>query len=99
MESSPPNRAVTSEMHSALFAVGACFGVLRAVAQARRLREQPDPMIADLLRQSSEVRAAGDDDAHVLDRVARAAGYLITVTAEADPAGSLKDDPGILQPP
>ncbi|MFI7487751.1 hypothetical protein ACIBXA_05135 [Micromonospora echinaurantiaca] len=67
-------RGVVSEMHAALFAIGDCFGAVGAEEPARRLRNRLNPQLEDLLEKS-----AADASLH---RVARAAAYLVAVTAE-----------------
>jgi hypothetical protein len=90
-EASAPNRSVASEMHAALFAVGDCFGVPGEGPKnrARSLRDALAPTIEDLLLRSRQAREQNPElDTNPYDRVARAAAYLITVTANADPQAS-----------
>jgi hypothetical protein len=72
----PMPRARVSELHAALFAVGDCFGVPGAEAQANTVREA----LRDVL---SELAKPGLPQALVLRRPARAAAYLLTATAQA----------------
>jgi hypothetical protein len=68
-------RAHLTEMHASLFAVGDCFGVAGAGDQARKVRERLRPILTDLA-------TAEGDRATRLRRPARAAAYLLTVTAQ-----------------
>ncbi|MFJ5543794.1 hypothetical protein [Micromonospora chalcea] len=65
-------RAVASEMHAALFAIGDCFGADGADVQAARVRAALDRDLADLFQKSRRDPS--------LYRVGRAAAYLIAVT-------------------
>jgi hypothetical protein len=87
VDEKPSSRSVMSEMHAALFAVGDCFGVRSERDKARHLREQLDSMLVDLIHRSVDARAAAGSSC-IWDPVARAAGYLVVVTAEADPQRS-----------
>ncbi|WP_152991570.1 hypothetical protein [Frankia sp. R43] len=69
-----PPRGVVSEMHAVLFACGDCFGVPGAESQARRLRGRVNGMLDELME-----RSLHNPD---LYRVARAAAYLVMVTAQ-----------------
>jgi hypothetical protein len=69
-----PPRGAISEMHAALFACGDCFGVPGAESQARRLRTALNGMLHELLARSRDMPA--------LNRVAHAATYFVTVTAQ-----------------
>jgi hypothetical protein len=71
----PPPRSHVTEMHSSLFAVGDCFGVAGAEDQAKRVRERLRPILADLASMEG-------DRADLLRRAARAAAYLLIVTAQ-----------------
>ena len=70
-----PPRAHVTEMHASLFAVGDCFGVPGAEARARSAREKLQPILEDLAGMTG-------DRALILRRPARAAAYLLTVTAQ-----------------
>jgi hypothetical protein len=71
----PPPRSHVTEVHSALFAVGDCFGVTGAEERARTARET----LRDVLTKLADM--AGDR-AKILRRAARAAAYVLTVTAQ-----------------
>jgi hypothetical protein len=70
-------RGAISEMHAALFAIGDCFGAPGAEEMATWIREEIDPTLKLLFKRSHE------EDA--LARVARAAAYVVTVTAHVAP--------------
>jgi hypothetical protein len=70
-----PTRAQVTEMHAALFAVGDCFGATGAEEQARGIREDLRGMLVELVGKTLE-------RPRELRRVARAAAYLLTVTAQ-----------------
>ena len=70
-----PPRAHVTELHSSLFAVGDCFGVAGAEEDARRIRERLRTVLTDLAGMKG-------DQALRLRRPARAAAYLLTVTAQ-----------------
>jgi hypothetical protein len=78
----PPRTRIT-EMHAALFAVGDCFGVARAQSRARNVREVLHPILTELAH-AKEPRAG------ILHRAARAAAYLLTLTAQPR-EGGVKD--------
>jgi hypothetical protein len=70
-----PTRGQITEMHAALFAVGDCFGAAGAEERARSVREGLRGMLTDLVSKTlAEERR--------FRRVARAAAYLLTVTAQ-----------------
>jgi hypothetical protein len=75
-----PSRARVSELHAALFAVGDCFGVPGAEAQAQTAREVLREILTQLVNPELP-------QALVLRRPARAAAYLLTVTAQPCSAG------------
>ena len=76
----PPPRSHVTELHASLFAVGDCFGVTGAGARAAEARDQLRPVLTDL--------ATMDGDRAVrLRRPARAAAYLLTVTAQPRAGG------------
>jgi hypothetical protein len=79
-----PPRSHVTEMHASLFAVGDCFGVAGAEARARSARDRLRPILEDLAGMT------GDPRATILRRPARAAAYLLTVTAQPR-AGGKKD--------
>jgi hypothetical protein len=70
-----PERSHVTEMHASLFAVGDCFGVAGAEGRARSARDRLRPILEDLA-QMTQPRAL------ILRRAARAAAYLLTVTAQ-----------------
>lgn len=70
-----PVRSRVTEVHASLFAVADCFGVTGAEARARSARERLRPVLVEL----ADVRGARAAD---LRRAARAAAYLLTVTAQ-----------------
>ena len=74
-----PSSSSVSEMHAALFAVGDCFGVTGAEERARDARERLRPIL-------TELATAEGDRAQILRRPARAAAYLLTVTAQPSSA-------------
>jgi hypothetical protein len=67
-------RDQVAEMHTALFAVGDCFGAPGAGSEARRIRNVLDGMLTELVDDSS------DDGSHL---IARAVAYLLAVTAQS----------------
>ena len=79
LEDQHPVRSHVSEMHAALFAVGDCFGVTGAEERARDARERLRPIL-------TELATAEGDRAQILRRPARAAAYLLTVTAQPSSA-------------
>lgn len=68
-----------TEMHASLFAVGDCLGVPGAEERARGARERLRPILEDLAGRECPRRAA------------RAAAYLLTVTAQPRGSGTGKD--------
>lgn len=70
-----PTRSRVTEVHASLFAVADCFGVTGAEARARSARERLRPVLVELADVGNA--RAGD-----LRRAARAAAYLLTVTAQ-----------------
>jgi hypothetical protein len=75
-----PPRSHVTEMHASLFAVGDCFGVAGAEEHARNARERLRPILTDLA-------TAEGNRARMLRRPARAAAYLLTVTAQPSVEG------------
>jgi len=75
-----PARAAVTEMHTTLFAVGDCFGVAGAEGRARAARER----LRDVLAALAQVEMPR---ARILRRPARAAAYLLTVTAQPSDSG------------
>lgn len=67
-------RARITELHAALLAVGDCFGVPGAEERAETARDRLAPMLTELAEPDS-------DGAQLLRRPARAAAYLLTLTA------------------
>jgi hypothetical protein len=82
-EDQVPPRSHVTEMHSSLFAVGDCFGVPGCEDRARSARTTLAPILTRLAD-------AQGDRAMILRRPARAAAYLLTVTAQ--PAHGSKPD-------
>lgn len=70
-----PTRSHVTELHASLFAVGDCFGVTGAGERAAEAREKLRPVLTDLANMEG-------DRANRLRRPARAAAYLLTVTAQ-----------------
>jgi hypothetical protein len=75
-----PPRSQVTEMHSSLFAVGDCFGAPGCGERARSARATLTPILTRLAD-------PGDDRALMLRRPARAAAYLLTVTAQPAQGG------------
>jgi hypothetical protein len=75
-----PPRARVTELHTTLFAVGDCFGVPGAEERAGTAREA----LREVLTKLAE---PDDPRAHILCRPARAAAYLLTVTAQPSTDG------------
>jgi hypothetical protein len=71
-----PPRSHVTELHASLFAVGDCFGVAGVETRARSARDRLRPILEDLAGMTEEPRAL------ILRRPARAAAYLLTVTAQ-----------------
>ena len=74
-EDQAPPRSHVTEMHSSLFAAGDCFGVPGCEERARSVRTT----LAPILTRLADARG---DRAMILRRPARAAAYLLTVTAQ-----------------
>ncbi len=70
-----PPRSHITELHSALFALGDCFGVAATEAPAKRVRERVRPILTELASMEGE-------QALILRRAARAAAYLLIFTAQ-----------------
>lgn len=70
-----PPRSHVTELHSALFAIGDCFGVVGAEDRAKKVRERLRPILIELAGMEG-------DQAQILRRVARSAAYLLIVTAQ-----------------
>jgi hypothetical protein len=70
-----PPRAHITEMHTSLFAVGDCFGAPGAEDQAKSVRDNLREILTDLA--TSE-----HDRSLILSRAARAAAYLLIVSAQ-----------------
>jgi hypothetical protein len=75
-----PPRARVTELHTTLFAIGDCFGVPGAEERARMARDALREVLAKLA-EPDEPRA------QILCRPARAAAYLLTVTAQDSAVG------------
>jgi hypothetical protein len=75
-----PPRSQVTEMHASLFAVGDCFGAPGCGERARSARATLAPILTQL---------ADPEDARALTlrRPARAAAYLLTVTAQPSQGG------------
>jgi hypothetical protein len=71
-----PARSQITEMHASLFAVGDCFGTEGSEERARDMRES----LKDVLTALARMRGT---QAGTLRRPARAAAYLLVVTAQA----------------
>lgn len=71
----PPPRAHITEMHTALFAVGDCFGAPGAEESAKRIRTRLRGILTDLA-------SLEGDSARAVRRATRAAAYLLTVCAQ-----------------
>ncbi len=80
-----PPRANVTEMHASPFAIGDCFGVAGAEERARRARGRLRPILEDLANMTEGPRAL------ILRRPARAAAYLLTVTAQPREIAGEKD--------
>jgi hypothetical protein len=79
-DSQPPPRAHITEMHASLFAVGDCFGTEGAEERAKDVRES----LRSVLTALASMKGAR---AKILGRPARAAAYLLTVTAQPGTGG------------
>jgi len=73
-----PPRSPLAELHSALFAVGDCFGATGAEDLARSARDRLRPILQKLADMAADSR----QQAMILRRPARAAAYLLMVTAQ-----------------
>jgi len=76
----PPPRSRITEVHASLFAVGDCFGVAGAEDRARSARETLGPILTELAEEEGK-------RPWILRRAARAAAYLLTVTAQPREGG------------
>lgn len=80
LDEEPPRTRIT-EMHAALFAVGDCFGVEGVTGDlVRSVRERLRSVLTNLV-------LAEEPRASILHRAARAAAYLLTVTAQPRQGG------------
>jgi hypothetical protein len=79
-EDQAPPRSHVTEMHCSLFAVGDCFGAPDCEERARSARTTLAPILTRLAD-------AHGDRALMLRRPARAAAYLLTVTAQPSHGG------------
>jgi hypothetical protein len=79
-EDQAPPRSHVTEMHCSLFAVGDCFGAPDCEERARSARTTLAPILTRLTD-------AHGDRALMLRRPARAAAYLLTVTAQPSHGG------------
>jgi hypothetical protein len=80
-EDTVPPPALRTELHACLYAVGDCFGAPGAEARAGAVRDELREVLAALADMQ-------DPRARILRRPARAAAYLLTVTAQPDPGGT-----------
>lgn len=79
-EDKAPPRSHVTEMHCSLFAVGDCFGAPGCEERARSARITLAPIL-------TELASAEGDRARILRRPARAAAYLLTMTAQPSQGG------------
>jgi hypothetical protein len=84
-EDTVPARALRTEMHACLYAVGDCYGAPGAEARAGAMRDE----LREMLRELATMKGPR---ARILRRPARAAAYLLTVTAQPGPSGSVGGD-------
>jgi hypothetical protein len=70
-----PPRALITELHASLYAVGDCLGVRGAEARAATARDELRGVLTGLVQ-------VQPPRARILSRPARAAAYLLTVTAQ-----------------
>ncbi|MFG2483483.1 hypothetical protein ACGFSI_12095 [Streptomyces virginiae] len=77
-----------SEMHAVLFAMGDCFGAESRSREAHKAREQVKADIANDLR---HLVIHGETDASRSFLIARAAAYMLTVTASDRPQRGMLD--------
>lgn len=75
----PPSRSRLSEMHASLFALGDYFGATRAEERARSTREGSRERLRPILTTLAEAKG---NRARILSGPARAAAYLLGVTAQ-----------------
>jgi hypothetical protein len=75
-----PARSLTTEMHASLFAVGDCFGAATGGELGRDARDLLRPALTGLAN-------ATGDQAAMLRRPARAAAYLLALTAQPRQGG------------
>ncbi|MEV5479974.1 MULTISPECIES: hypothetical protein [Streptomyces] len=73
-----PTRAEISEMHAVLFAIGDCFGAESRTPEPQKAKEQ---IRSDVLESLSRLIVDGQTDALQRHLIARAAAYMLTVTA------------------
>jgi hypothetical protein len=73
-ETQEPPRSRITEVHASLFAIGDCFGVPGVEDRAKSARDRLKPVLTDLAE-------ATGDRAMIMRRAARAAAYLLAVTA------------------
>ncbi|GAA1613312.1 hypothetical protein GCM10009733_006760 [Nonomuraea maheshkhaliensis] len=78
-----PTPTKIDEMHAALFAIGDCFGADGAQKDARDIREELSDLLRDLV---IEKRTNDKPD---LYPIARAASYMLTVTAQPRENGKI----------
>jgi hypothetical protein len=79
-ETQEPPRSRITEVHASLFAIGDCFGVPGVEDRAKSARDRLKPVLTDLAE-------ATGDRAMIMRRAARAAAYLLTVTAQPQESG------------
>lgn len=91
IEQHEPSRARIDELHAVLFAIGDCYGVKGAEAEAREIRERLRSILSDLVTK----RQTTDKPRYPL---ARAIAYLLTFTAQPRrPDGELDFSEMLLQ--
>jgi hypothetical protein len=79
-ETQEPPRSRITEVHASLFAIGDCFGVPGVEDRAKSARDRLKPVLTDLAE-------ATGDRAMIMRRAARAAAYLLTVSAQPQESG------------
>jgi hypothetical protein len=80
----PPSPSCINEMHASLFAVGDYFGATGAQENSRSTRENTREKLQPILAELAEARG---NRAILLQQPARAAAYLLAVTAQPEHIG------------
>jgi hypothetical protein len=80
-EGTVPPGALRTELHACLYAVGDCYGAPGAEAWSGAVRDELREVLAELATMKGP-------RARILRRPARAAAYLLTVTAQPGPGGT-----------